>query len=142
MLEGQVLPVSVCLGTRDCDHIEATVSLRTSPDYRGPLTGKLLNCKGNPGMELVPNCSDPTRNDVNHLGMIGFRFGLPNGNVGPNTTVTYQVLTSTDAIALGRCTRLGDPPVDSDATHLRIDDESGNTLYVTIRVTGTSCGFA
>lgn len=141
VLEGQVLPDTVCLGTKDCPRIEASVSLRTADSYKGPLTGTLLNCDGNPGREQTPQCRAPTSNDVGHLGMIAFRFNAPNGAVGPSTSVTFQVLTSTDGVGLNRCSRLGDPPnsVFSDANTLRISDESGNNLYITIRTTGTSC---
>jgi hypothetical protein len=136
---GQVLPPSICLGTRDCDRIETQVSIRTAPEYRGALTGKLLKCNGNPGLERVPDCTEPTRNDLNHLAFVGFRFDLPNGNVGPNTSVTIQMLTSTDGVATVGCTPRGGPDPFSDVTHLRIDDETGLSLFVTIRFSGTAC---
>lgn len=137
----QVLPDPVCLGTRDCDLIEASVSIRTYETYRGPLTGTLLFCMGNPGLDVPPQCRAPTSNDVNHLGMIAFRFNAPNGGVGPRTSVTFQVLTSTDAVAMNRCVAVGASPytVFSDANTLRITDSSGRNLYITIRTSGTAC---
>ena len=137
----QVLPDPVCLGTRDCDLIEASVSIRTYETYRGPLTGTLLFCMGNPGLDVPPQCRAPTSNDANHLGMIAFRFNAPNGGVGPSTSVTFQVLTSTDAVAMNRCVPVGASPytVFSDANTLRITDSSGRHLYITIRTSGTAC---
>ena len=139
VLEGQVLPATICLGTRDCERIEAQVSLRTAPEYRGALTGKLLKCNGNPGLERVPDCTEPTRNDVNHLAFVGFRFDLPNGNTGPNASVTIQMLTSTDGVGTVGCTPRNGPDPFSDVTHLRIDDETGLSLFVTIRYSFTAC---
>jgi hypothetical protein len=137
----QVLPDPICLGTRDCDISEASVSIRTYETYRGPLTGTLLFCMGNPGLDVPPQCRAPTSNDASHLGMIAFRFNGPNGGVGPSTSVTFQVLTSTDAVALNRCVPVGASPytVFSDANTLRISDTSGRHLYITIRTSGTAC---
>jgi hypothetical protein len=122
--------------------IEASVSLRTHETYKGTLTGTLLYCAGNPGIDLPPRCSAPTSNKVSHLGMIAFRFDAPNGGVGPSTRVTFQALTSTDGIALNRCVPVRASPytVFSDANTLRITDSSGRHLYITIRTSGTACG--
>ena len=129
-----VLPVvDICLGTSNCQRIEATVRIETNPLFAGPLTAKLVACDGNPGVELVPRCKDPLKNDVNHSGMLAFKWDLPNGNAGPVTTVSYEVLTSTNHLSWPCPTPL------NDASHLRITDEFGQKLFILMRVSGSSC---
>lgn len=134
---GSVKPaVGICLGTSNCQFVAATVRIDTAPTYAGPLTGKLVVCERDPGEVVPPNlpqCTDPSRNDSGHYGFLDFKWDLPNGNAGPSTTLTYQVLTSTRSPTC-------DISTSSDVTHLRIDDESGNTLFIAMKVAG-SCGF-
>jgi hypothetical protein len=135
--QGTVRPVvDICLGTFNCSHLAATVRIDAAPSYRGPLVGRLVSCpRADPGRAPVPDCSDPVRNDAGHLGFLAFQWDAPNGNAGPSTTFTYQVLTSTDGAGLNRCGR----DAFSDASHLRIDDDSGNWLFVALHVAATSC---
>jgi len=135
--QGTVRPlVDICLGVSNCSYLSATVRINAAPSYLGAFTARLVSCpRADPGRAPVPDCSDPVRNDANHLGFLDFRWDAPNGNAGPSSTFTYQVLTSTDGVGLMRC----GADAFSDASHLRIDDEAGNSLFVALHVSGTSC---
>lgn len=135
--QGTVRPVvDICLGVANCSHLSASVRIDAAPSYTGAFTARLVSCpRIDPGRALVPDCTDAIRNDLGHLGFLEFRWDAPNGNVGPSTTFTYQVLTSTDGVGLMRC----GADAFSDASHVRIDDEAGNSLFVALNVSGTSC---
>jgi hypothetical protein len=115
-------------------------SIDTDASYLRSLSARFVVCQVNPtrNLDTDANCPESTRNDGATYGRLGFRFDPPNGPVGPRTSVTVQLLSSTfqdDA----SCTILGAPSPFSDVTHLRVQDEDGNRLYMPVRILGRSC---
>ena len=118
-------------------------SIDTDARYLRSLSARFVVCRANPtrNLDTDANCPESTRNDGATSGKLGFRFDAPNGNVGPKTSVTVQLLSSTFQDD-GSCTIQGAPSPFSDVTHLRVQDEDGNRLYMPIRTLGRSCSRA
>jgi hypothetical protein len=115
-------------------------SIVTDASYLRSLSARFVVCQVNPtrGLDTDANCPESTRNDGATYGRLGFRFDPPNGPVGPTTSMTVQLLSSTFQDD-GSCSILGAPSPFSDVTHLRVQDEDGNRLYMRIRTLGRSC---
>jgi hypothetical protein len=115
-------------------------SIVTDASYLRSLSARFVVCQVNPtrNLDTDANCPESTRNDGATYGRLGFRFDPPNGPVGPTTSVTVQLLSSTFQDD-GSCTILGAPSPFSDVTHLRVQDEDGNRLYMPVRYSGRSC---
>jgi hypothetical protein len=115
-------------------------SIDTDPSYLRSLSARFVVCQANPtrNLDTDANCPESTRNDGATYGRLEFRFDPPNGPVGPRTSVTVQLLSSTFQDD-GSCSILGAPSPFSDVTHLRVQDEDGNRLYMPVRTLGRSC---
>lgn len=131
----------ICLGGPTCPlPFSYQVRIDTRPHYKRGLRARIVTCPS-PSSNETRNpalCREPLRNTPDNYGMLGVRFDPPNGPVGPLTSITIELLTSTymdDA----HCTILGQEAAISDATTVEIADEDGNHLYLNVNVGGRTC---
>lgn len=127
----------MCLGAGCPLPFTSQVRIDTRPNYLGPLTVRVVNCRRAPvaGLDNDTNCPAPSTNDVNHRGMIGASFDAPNGAVGPQTSITIQQFTASFGMP---CINASLPSPYSDANHVLVQDAAGNRLYLPVTV-GQSC---
>lgn len=134
---GSTARSEICLGAGCPNPFSYQVRIDTRASYRGPLTASLVACQRAPtaGLDNDANCPTAVRNDAGHHGMLEVRFDPPNGAVGPQTSITIQILTATYGVSCGAA---GAPSPFSDANHVLVRDDDGNRLYLPVGI-AASC---
>ena len=131
----------ICLGGPTCAlPFSYQVRIDTNPQYRRSLSARVVFCEGyaTDANRSPASCREPARNAPGYYGMVGVRFDPPNGPVGPQTSITIQLLTST-YMDDDHCDVLGAPSSLADGNAVEVTDEDGNHLYLELNVGGRTC---